>query len=125
MDRVKRLEPDIHIEVPAMPDRICSGGVEFVEFTTAPDEKANLEALLATLGFAKTARHRNCDVDLYTQGDIRIDINTDSSGESFGGASYSVHGTNAYAFGIKVEDAQAAVERAAALGAPVLSERAS
>lgn len=122
MDRVKRLEPDIRIDVPAMPDRIGAQGVEFVEFTTAPDEKANLAALLATLGFEKTARHRNRDVDLYTQGDIRIVINTDSSGDSFAGASYSVHGTNAYAFGMKVENAQDAVKRAAALGAPTFSE---
>ena len=95
MDQVRRLEPDIRIDVPAMPERVETQGVEFVEFTTAPEEKANLETLLATLGFEKTARHRNRDVDLYTQG-----------------ASYSIHGTNAYAFGLKVNDAQAALARA-------------
>ena len=66
MDQVRRLEPDIRIDVPAMPERVETQGVEFVEFTTAPEEKPNLEALLATLGFENTARHRNRDVDLYT-----------------------------------------------------------
>ncbi|MCX8998202.1 sugar phosphate isomerase/epimerase and 4-hydroxyphenylpyruvate domain-containing protein [Rhizobiaceae bacterium BDR2-2] len=122
MDQVARLEPDIRIAVPPMPDRIHAEGIEFVEFAAGTEEKVNLEALLATLGFEKTARHRNRDVDLYTQGGIRIAINTDSSGDSFAGASYSVHGTNAYAFGMRVENAEAARERAAALGAPVFSE---
>ncbi len=122
MDRVKRLEPDIRIDVPDMPDRIAARGVEFVEFTTAPSDKANLEALLGTLGFRKTGSHRNRAVDLYTQGDIRIVINTDNTGDTFAGASYSVHGTNAYAFGLKVENAQDAVKRASALGAPTFSE---
>ncbi|MBB4105288.1 4-hydroxyphenylpyruvate dioxygenase [Rhizobium borbori] len=122
MDRVKRLEPDIRIDVPDMPDRVETQGVEFVEFTTAPEEKANLTALLGTLGFTYTARHRNRAVDLYTQGDIRIVINTDSTGDSFAGASYSVHGTNAYAFGLKVNNAGDALKRAAALGAPTFSE---
>lgn len=53
MDQVRRLEPDIRIDVPAMPERVATQGVEFVEFTTAPEEKANLETLLATLGFEK------------------------------------------------------------------------
>lgn len=122
MDQVRRLEPDIRIDVPAMPERVETQGVEFVEFTTAPEEKANLETLLATLGFEKTARHRNRDVDLYTQGDIRIVINTGGTGDSFAGASYSIHGTNAYAFGLKVNDAQAALARAEALGAPTFAE---
>lgn len=122
MDQVRRLEPDILIDVPAMPDRIATEGVEFVEFTTAPAEKANLAALLATLGFSRTARHRNRDVDLYTQGGIRIAVNTDATGESFAGASYSVHGANAYAFGMKVDNAEDALKRASALGAQVFSE---
>ena len=122
MDQVRRLEPDILIDVPAMPDRIATEGVEFVEFTTAPAEKANLAALLATLGFSRTARHRNRDVDLYTQGGIRIAVNTDVTGESFAGASYSVHGANAYAFGMKVDNAEDALKRASALGAQVFSE---
>lgn len=122
MDQVKRQEPDIRIGVPEMPNPVETTGVEFVEFTTGQTEKTGLEKLLTTLGFNKSARHCNREVELYTQGDIRIVINTDSTGDSFAGASYSVHGTNAYAFGLKVEDANAAMERAAALGAPTFFE---
>lgn len=122
MDKVHRLEPDIRIDVPNMPAPVETSGVEFVEFTTGQNEKAELETLLTTLGFSKSARHCNREVELYTQGDIRIVINTDSTGDSFAGASYSVHGTNAYAFGLKVDDAKAALERAAALGARTFFE---
>lgn len=122
MDQVKRQEPDIRIAVPDMPDRITAHGVEFVEFTTAPAEKANLASLLGTLGFNKVARHRTRSVDLYRQGDIRIVINTDQTWDSFAVSSYSVHGTNAYAFGMKVDNATDALKRAAALGATTFSE---
>ncbi|MDK1378235.1 MULTISPECIES: sugar phosphate isomerase/epimerase and 4-hydroxyphenylpyruvate domain-containing protein [unclassified Sinorhizobium] len=122
MDQVARQEPDIRIDVPQMPIRISAEGVEFLEFTTGGDEKENLEALLVTLGFSKTARHRNRAVDLYTQADIRIVINTDASGDTFAASSYSAHGTNAYAFGMKVDDAQAALRRAQTLGAVTFCE---
>lgn len=122
MDRVRRHEPDIRLSMPEMPDRIEAKGVEFVEFTSAPDEQQTLVDLLQTLGFRRTARHRNRAVDLYTQGNIRILINTDESGDSFAGASYAVHGTNAYAFGLRVDNAEQALARARALGAPVFSE---
>jgi 4-hydroxyphenylpyruvate dioxygenase len=122
MDRVRRLEPDIAIDVPVMPDRVVAKGVEFVEFATSGEEKDNLAALLTTLGFARSARHRNRAVELYTQGDIRIVINTDKTGDTFADASYAVHGTNAYAFGLKVDNARDALSRATALGAPAFSE---
>lgn len=122
MDQVRRLEPDIRIDVPPMPDRIQVSGVSFVEFTTAEAEKDHLVTLLRSLGFRRTARHRNRSVDLYTQADIRIVVNSDDSGDSFAGSSYFVHGTNAYAYGMKVENAQDALARAAALDAPVFSE---
>ncbi|HWU64090.1 MAG TPA: bifunctional sugar phosphate isomerase/epimerase/4-hydroxyphenylpyruvate dioxygenase family protein [Ensifer sp.] len=122
MDQVRRLEPDIAIDVPLMPDRVVAQGVEFVEFATSDDEKDNLAALLTTLGFVKSAEHRNRAVELYTQGEIRIVLNTDKTGDTFADASYSVHGTNAYAFGLKVANARDAVLRATMLGAPAFSE---
>ena len=122
MDRVRRLEPDIAIDVPVMPDRVTAQGVEFVEFATSNEDKENLAALLSTLGFVKSAEHRNRAVELYTQGDIRIVINTDKTGDTFADASYAVHGTNAYAFGLKVDNARDALARATALGAPAFSE---
>ena len=37
MDRVKRSEPGIAMQVPDMPDRVRASGIEFIEF--AADEK--------------------------------------------------------------------------------------
>src|SRR5690606_8566195 len=59
MDRVRRTEPAIAIDVPAMPDRIKVAGIEFVEFAADEQEAAELEALLGRLGFARAAQHRN------------------------------------------------------------------
>ncbi|MBB4952204.1 4-hydroxyphenylpyruvate dioxygenase [Agrobacterium vitis] len=120
MDQVVRQEPDIKIPVVPMPARAKTQAIDFVEFTASPDEQDDLAALLQTLGFERTAKHRLRNVDLYQQGDIRLVINTEEEG--FASSSYSVHGTNAYAFGIRVDDAQAAVKRAHALGAALFSE---
>ncbi len=120
MDEVSRLEPDIKLKAPSMPPRVKTQGVEFVEFTTGPAEKAELEKLLKSIGFAKTAKHRERKVDLFTQGDIRIVVNSDS--DSFAGSFYALHGSTAYAFGMKVDDAVDTMQRAKALGAPLFAE---
>lgn len=119
MDQVRRIEPGtIAIDVPDMPERIPVEGVEFVEFAANDEEADELGYLLSTMGFAPQAKHRNKDVVLWRQGPsasgINIVINTEHEG--FAHSSYLVHGTNAYAFGIRVEDAQATVARARALG---------
>jgi 4-hydroxyphenylpyruvate dioxygenase len=59
------------------------------------------------------ARHISKNVTLYRQGDINIVINTESTGLAH--SSFIVRGTSVYAFALKVEDAQATVERAKAL----------
>ena len=115
MDQVARSEPDIAIDVPAMPDRVGVKGVAFVEFAANESEATELAALLETLGFALAARHKNKDVTLYRQGDINIVINTEKEGLAF--SSYLMHGTSAYAIGLLVEDAAATVARAKALSA--------
>lgn len=114
-DQVKRREPESRLPVPAMPPRAMVEGIAFIEFTADKDDSPELEALLATLGFRKTARHRTKNVTLFRQGDINLVINTDQRG--FANASYVVHGTTAYAAGLMVDDAKAALDRAIALGA--------
>lgn len=125
MDRVRRTEPAIAIDVPAMPDRIKVEGIEFVEFAADEQEAAELEALLGRLGFARAARHRNRNVTLWRQGragaGINIVINTEREG--FAHSSYLVHGANAYAIGLRVEDASATVARARALGAVTFGQK--
>jgi len=121
MDRVQRTEPQIAIEVPAMPDRMAVKGVEFVEFAAGPAEAKELGALLSTIGFSQSARHRSKDVTLWRQGGVNIIVNTDKTG--FAHSSYLVHGVSAYAIALKVENAKDAVARARALGAEVFEQR--
>ena len=120
MDQVRRLEPDVAIPVPAMPDRIEARGVEFVEFTTDEEEAQELGSVLAAMGFRKAGRHKSKDVTLFRQGDINLVVNTERKG--FAHSSYLVHGASAYALGLKVEDARATVARAKALGAEIFEQ---
>lgn len=120
MDRVRRAEPAaVAIEVPAIPDRGRVEGVEFVEFAANEKEAGDLGQLLTTMGFTPQAKHRNKEVVLWRQGTaasgINIVVNTEREGLAH--SSYLMHGTNAYALGLRVEDAAATVARARALGA--------
>ncbi|APG93742.1 bifunctional sugar phosphate isomerase/epimerase/4-hydroxyphenylpyruvate dioxygenase family protein [Sinorhizobium americanum] len=114
-DQVKRAEPDIRLPVPDMPPRVDVKGVAFVEFAASEEEAGELEALIRTFGFRKAARHRTKQVLVYRQGAVNLVINTEREG--FASASYLVHGTSAYAFGLLVDDAAATADRARALGA--------
>lgn len=120
MDQVRRLEPDIRIPVEDMPDRIPVGGVEFVEFAANEEEAGALTALLRTMGFVRSGRHVSKNVDLWRQGEINIVLNTERTG--FAHSSYIVHGTTVCDIGLRVEDAQATVKRAEALGATQFSQ---
>ncbi|MEN3150822.1 TIM barrel protein [Neorhizobium sp. IRAMC:178] len=114
-DQVRRSPNASGLTVRDMPDRACVKGVGFVEFSSDENDAAELAAILRTLGFRKTAKHRTKKVSLYSQGDIRLLVNTDEKG--FANASFAVHGTSAYAMALVVEDAAQAFERAVALGA--------
>lgn len=114
-DQVKREQPESALPVPAMPPRAAVEGIAFVEFTVDEAEAPQLEALIASLGFRKAAKHRTKSVTVFRQGGINLVVNTDPRG--FASASYVVHGTSAYAAGLMVDDAKAAVARAVALGA--------
>ncbi|MCK8779272.1 sugar phosphate isomerase/epimerase and 4-hydroxyphenylpyruvate domain-containing protein [Rhizobium sp. NTR19] len=114
-DQVRRLPNSKRLNVPPMPDRAKVKGVGFVEFTADETDAANLIAILKTLGFRKTKIHRSKKVALYSQGDIRLLVNTEEKG--FANTSFAVHGTSAYAMALEVENAQDALARAVALGA--------
>jgi 4-hydroxyphenylpyruvate dioxygenase len=114
-DQVRRSPNASGLTVVDMPDRAIVKGVGFVEFSADEKDAADLSAILRTLGFHRTAVHKTKKVDLYSQGDIRLLVNTDGMG--FANASFAVHGTSAYAMALVVEDAKDAFERAVALGA--------
>ncbi|MBU4527780.1 MAG: sugar phosphate isomerase/epimerase and 4-hydroxyphenylpyruvate domain-containing protein [Hoeflea sp.] len=115
MDQVNRSEPDVRMSVPQMPDRIKVDGVEFVEFAADEEEAAELGAILHTLGFKRSGKHVSKDVDLWSQGGVKILINTEREG--FAHSSYVVHGANVCDIGLRVNDAAATVQRARVLGA--------
>ena len=87
--------------------------VEFIEFAVSETGRPALEGVLAALGFSRTGRHRSKDVALWSQGDIRIVLNSDAEGFAH---SYQItHGTSVCALALRVPDARAATERARAL----------
>src|SRR5690606_3333127 len=103
------------------PDRIAVAGVEFVEFAADEAEAEDLAGLLHSMGFALRGHHKNREVSLYRQGGINVVVNT--SKEGFAHSSYLVHGTSAYAIGLRVDDAEGTVQRARALGAEPFAEK--
>jgi len=120
VDQVKREEPSLDIDAPAMPDRVPVKAVEFVEFATNRAGALELARLFGALGFRQTARHVSKDVALYRQGGVNLVVNTDRDG--FAHSSFVVHGTSAYAMALRVGNAAAAIERARALGAEVFDQ---
>ena len=115
MDRVRRTEPGVTIDLPDMPDRIAATGVEFVEFAADETEAAELGTLFAAMGFREAGRHVSKDVTLWRQGEINLLVNAEREG--FAHSAYLVHGTSVCDIGLKVENAQATMARARALRA--------
>jgi 4-hydroxyphenylpyruvate dioxygenase len=121
MDQVREAEPEVAPKTPALPPRVAVKGVSFVEFTADETEAETLRGLLGQLGFARTGRHKSKSVERFSQGGINIVINTEREGLAH--AAYVTHGTTAYAMGLLVEDAQATLKRAQALGAQPFAQR--
>ncbi|MBK0400129.1 sugar phosphate isomerase/epimerase and 4-hydroxyphenylpyruvate domain-containing protein [Limibaculum sp. M0105] len=120
IDQVSRLEPDIALSAPSMPDRIDCDGVAFVEFAASEPEAIELARLLRSLGFRRVGRHISKAVELWQQGEIRIVVNTDSEG--FAHSAYIAHGLNICDIGLSVHDAEATVARARALDAAMFHQ---
>ena len=88
-------------------------GIEFLEFVDEAGSAAPFRAMLQALGFRRTHRHRSKDVELHSQGDIRIVLNLEDEG--FAHSFQLLHGLSVAAIALRVDDAKAAVDRAAAL----------
>ena len=115
MDDVRREEPSTVSGLPQMPARLDVEGVAFVEFAARAEEAETLEDLLRTLGFQHSGNHISKRLSLWTQGDIRIVVNRETTG--FASSSYVTHGMSVCDIGISVNDATQAVSRAKHLGA--------
>jgi 4-hydroxyphenylpyruvate dioxygenase len=120
MDQVKCQEPELSQMLPKMPKRVGVEGFAFIEFAADQAGARHLADLLHSLGFRMVARHVSKDVSLFQQGDINIVVNTEKTGLAH--SSFLLRGTSVYALALKVEDAEATVERAKALLAVPFSQ---
>ena len=120
MDQVKRLEKNIIMETPELPDRVTVNGIEFVEFSAGKSEEEQLSTLLTQLGFKSAGKHKSKDVTLWRQGNINILINTET--DSFAHSSYLVHGAGVCDIGLSVDNAKRTGKRARALGAKTFTQ---
>ncbi|MCD7107461.1 sugar phosphate isomerase/epimerase and 4-hydroxyphenylpyruvate domain-containing protein [Rhizobium sp. DKSPLA3] len=115
MDRLKA--EGRAVKGPSEPDPLPpparTAGISFVEFATDMQSAVPLSALLQSIGFRHAGRHRSKDVDLYTQNDLRVVINTETEGMAH--SAYVVHGTNVSALGLRMADVQQGMARAAGL----------
>lgn len=120
MDQASRAQPAGRVPARPLPDRAVVHGVAFVEFAADQKRAEGLAAALHALGFRKAGRHRSKSVDLYCQGQINIVVNTEQQGQAR--SAFLAHGTAAYAIGLHVDDAQATLARAVALGAELFEQ---
>jgi 4-hydroxyphenylpyruvate dioxygenase len=113
-DQVAR-RPRAPIEA-TMPPRVDVKGVEFIEFAASDEEAQALGAMLLALGFVPTATHRRKAVTRWQQGDINLVMNCEPEGlaHSFD----VVHGASVCAIGLRVDDVDAALDRAQKLAVP-------
>jgi 4-hydroxyphenylpyruvate dioxygenase len=109
----------------ALPEPVVPTGVAFAELVT-PDAEP-VSALLGSLGFARTARHRGKPVELWEQGRARVLVNTGPAARPHSrprsSAGTSAGGTCLAAVGLESPDPAGAARRAEALLAPVLPRR--
>jgi 3-dehydroquinate dehydratase-1 len=112
--------------------------IEYLEFAVDEARIAQLEALFLDMGLNKVAKHRSKNVSLYRQGEnpsrsltsshscncssslggVSFIINAEP--ESFASAFLLLHDTSVCALAVRVKDIQAAIDRAACLGCPVV-----
>ncbi len=120
MDDVRAAEPEMKIDLAPMPSRSAVEGVAFVEFATRGEDAAATETLLKTLGFVRAGRHISKELSLWTQGDIKIVLNSETTG--LASSAYTMHGTTVCDIGLSVGSAKETVERATRLGANPFSQ---
>ncbi|WP_407495923.1 bifunctional sugar phosphate isomerase/epimerase/4-hydroxyphenylpyruvate dioxygenase family protein [Pseudooceanicola sp. MF1-13] len=114
LDDVRRAEPEIDVQLPAIPARQSMAGTAFIEFATRGAEGDRLKAQLMALGFSETGQHMAKAITLWQQGDIRIVVNEEQG--DFAGSAYNMHGTSICDIGLAVSSSTDTMARAAALG---------
>lgn len=115
MDRVRRAEPALPVDLPAFPAPTSVQNVAFIEFATVPAEAPALESFLHAAGFDQAGSHVSKSVTLWRQGNINVLVNTEASG--FAHSAYVTHGTTVSEIALTVTDAKGTHARALALRA--------
>ncbi len=120
MDEVRREEPEVSVNLPALPAPVRVHDTSFVEFAARGDDLAALESLLRSMGFRPAGRHVSKAVTLWQQGYIRIVLNAESTGHAAN--AYTVRGPTVCDIGLSVGSAADTVTRATALGSEPFSQ---
>lgn len=120
MDRVRRAEPALALDLPDFPPPTPAQGVEFVEIVTSRAEAEDVGRFLTAAGFAAVAQHVTKAVTRWQQGAVNILVNLETTG--FAHSAYAAHGTTVFEVALMLPDAMAVATRAAALGAALHAE---
>jgi 4-hydroxyphenylpyruvate dioxygenase len=104
------LQDQAHVP-PALLPRIQILGVDFIEFAVHGEEVAALGALLASMGFVHVGNHRTKTVTLWRNGGVHLVLNSDESG--WAREHWNIHGASVCAIALRVNNARAALDRAA------------
>jgi 4-hydroxyphenylpyruvate dioxygenase len=110
LDQLRRTTGWENPAFPSLPSRSACHGIEFIEFAMDEASAPSLEVMLRALGFRKAGIHKSKAVTRWRAGDINAVINCDKEG--FAHAFNITHGSAVCAIGLKVDDADAAMERA-------------
>lgn len=120
MDGVQRTEPEIAVDMPALPPPVPVRDTAFIEFAAQGEALSLLETLLESLGFRRAGRHVSKRVSLWRQGEIRIVLNAEITGHA--GKIWEARGAAVCDIGLSVASASDTVSRAMALGAKPFSQ---
>jgi 4-hydroxyphenylpyruvate dioxygenase len=114
------LQDQARIAAP-LPPRVQIQGIDFIEFAVDAQEAPGLEAMFRGMGFVHVGEHRTKDVSLWHQGDVHLVVNRESTG--WARAHWEMHGASVCAIALRVQEAESALARAAALNFDTFRQR--
>lgn len=120
LDSVASTEPALPKPLKNLPDKGYPSGFEFLEFAVDGPARKQLTQTLSAMCFRRERRHMSKSVELWRQGAVNIVVNSENIG--FAADAFAMHGPTVCDMGLRVRDADAAVARASALGAPVFQQ---
>ena len=114
LSEVSISEPSAKFDIPVIPSRVPTTGIEFIEFAVDENASNELTKILLSMSFRKERIHLNKDVVLWRQGAINIVINKEKYG--YAHEAFEAHGAIVCDMGLRVQNADETVSRAKSLG---------